>query len=260
MPSSATISTRIGRQQLIVAERGGDGAGVRIIFAAGLDVVAAVAGRFEAVNAHDLISGQPGGQRHASVSAFELIVALRPLRREFEFAFRRGKKVGDHRYIDPLRRRFRLERIARLWRPAIDRRLREHIVVDRQRFAVRAFGVAQLPLRRDLAPIRARGSGVSVVELVIGFQCGVILRHRGAEIYRPGSRLTALRSGRRAKRRRCNDEAGGEQTARAAVYRTDSHSFAACPNRFRLSQILHNRFYDARRAALLPPFCSKCRQ
>ena len=92
----------IGRQQLIVAKRCGNGAGVRIIFAAGLDVVAAVAGRLEAVNTHDLISGQPGGQGHTGVSALELIVALRPLRREFEFAFRRGKKVGDHRHIDPL--------------------------------------------------------------------------------------------------------------------------------------------------------------
>jgi hypothetical protein len=182
------------------------------------------------------------------------------LRREFEFALRRGKKIGDHRHIDSLRRRFRLERIARLRRPAIDRRLIEHIVVNRKRFAVRAFGVAQLPLRRDLAPIRARGGGVSVVELVIGFQRGVILRHRGAEIYRPGWRLTALRSGRRDKRCRCNDEAGGEQTARVAVYRTDSHSVAARPNQFRLSSILHNRFYDARRAALLPPSCSKRRQ
>ena len=246
----------IGRQQLIVAERGGDGASMRIIFAAGLDVVVAVAGCFEAVNAHDLISGQPGRQRHAGVSALELVVALRPLRRELEFAFRRGKKVGDHRHIDPLRRRFGLERIARLWWPAIDRWLNEHVVVDRKRFAVRAFGVAQLPLRRDLAPIRARGGGVSVVELGIGFQCGAILRHRGAGICRSAEQLTALRSGwRRSKHRRCNDQAGSEQIKRFAIYRTDPHPVAALSKLAPFQPLLHSQFYDATRAASLPPSC-----
>src|SRR4029077_21200408 len=45
---------RIGRQQLVVAERGGDGPTMLVVFEPGLDVVTAVSGRLEAVNPDDL--------------------------------------------------------------------------------------------------------------------------------------------------------------------------------------------------------------
>jgi hypothetical protein len=51
---------RIGRQQLVVAERGGDGARRLVVFEPGLHVVTAVAAGLEAVDADDLFFVQAG--------------------------------------------------------------------------------------------------------------------------------------------------------------------------------------------------------
>src|SRR6516162_10674906 len=85
---------RIGRQQLVVAERGGDGATVLVVFETGLDVVISVSSCLETVNPNDLITRQAGGERNFGIGMLEFALALRKSRREFEFLARRGNKVG----------------------------------------------------------------------------------------------------------------------------------------------------------------------
>ena len=113
-----------------------------VVFEPGLDVVSAVSGRLEAVNPDDLLSRQTCCKRHLGIAALELSLALRKSRDEFEFLARGGDEVGDHRYIDPRRRDFGLERMLRLRRAGIDRRLCEHIIGHRNGLAPRALGVA----------------------------------------------------------------------------------------------------------------------
>src|SRR4029077_11224528 len=76
---------RIGRQQLIVAERGGDGATMFVVFEPGLDVVTAVSGGLEAVDPDDLVARQTRGKRDLGIAALELGLALRKPWDEFEF-------------------------------------------------------------------------------------------------------------------------------------------------------------------------------
>src|SRR6202167_3412055 len=81
---------RVGRKQLIVAERGRDRARLLVVFESSLHVVAAVAASFEAVDPHDLIPGQAGRKRRPGISVLELAFAARQVRNEFKFALRRG--------------------------------------------------------------------------------------------------------------------------------------------------------------------------
>ena len=94
---------------MIIAERGGDGAAVLIVFESRLDVVIAVSGRLETVNSHDLVFGQSGRSGSFGIGAFELTVILRQSRAELELLLRGGKKIGDDRHIDRMRRRLRLD-------------------------------------------------------------------------------------------------------------------------------------------------------
>ena len=75
-----------------------------VVFEAGLDVVAAVSGRLETVNAHHLVPGQPGGLRDSGIGLLEFVVALRQPRHELEFLLRGGEKIGDDRHVDRPRR------------------------------------------------------------------------------------------------------------------------------------------------------------
>jgi hypothetical protein len=136
---------RIGRQQLVVAERSGDSARRLVVFESGLHVVTAVAAGLEAVDADDLLLVQPGCEGDLPVGALEFAFALRLARNEFEFLSGGGEKVGDHRHIGPGGRRLflrRLRRIDRLGRAGINRRLGEHIVVDRTALGLRAWRCA----------------------------------------------------------------------------------------------------------------------
>ena len=206
---------RIGRQQLVVAERGGDGATVLVIFEPGFDVVTAVSGRFKAVNPHDLVPRQAGGKRRYGVSALKLGLALRKARDEFELLARRCDKIGDHRHIDRSRRNFGLERIARFRRTGIDRRLRQHIIGQGQRLATGALGIAQLPLIRNQRPVRARCRGIALPRLVVFLERMAVVGHgrSGARRLHQGiGGLAGLRRRRRKARRRHRDrqQCGGQ--------------------------------------------------
>ena len=170
---------RIGRQQLVVAERGGDSARRLVVFEPGLHVVTAVAAGLEAVDADDLFFVQAGREGNLPVGALEFTFALRPARNEFEFLSGGGKKIGDHRHVGPGGRRLllrRLRRIDRFGRAGINRRLGEHIIVERQRFLARALGDALAPFLRNEAPIRLGLGGVSGLRLLIFSKRAAILR------------------------------------------------------------------------------------
>jgi hypothetical protein len=209
LPDSAIELNRVGRQQLIVAERGANGACVFVVFKPGFNVVGAVSGCLEAVDAHHLVPGQPGSERHPGIGAFELVFGLRQQRDELEFVLGRRQKNGDDRHVDRMRRRFRLDRIARPRRPGIDRRLLEHVVVDCERFSVRALGVAQLPLRGDRAPVGVGRRDIGFMRAVILFQQDAILLHRRRSILQ--------RRGLRAQGRRRHGETDRQQIGRAVV-------------------------------------------
>ncbi len=229
-----------------------------VVFKPGLDLVVAVSRRFKSVNSHDLIFGQTSRQRHLGVGAFEFAVVLRQPRNEFEFLLCRGKKIGDHRHIDRPRRRLRLQRILRFRRSGIDRRLIEHVILDRKLLVARALAIAQLPLLGDRTPIRARLGGVNLVRSVIFLQSAAVLGHRRRKIWRGRRLIGMICGGLRSKHCRRKDQTGGEQIAQAAQCRTDRHS--AVPRRpCRIGRVStssprpHIRFCDATRAAMLPP-------
>ena len=210
----------VGRQQLIVAQRRRDRARPLIVFKPRLHVVIAVAAGLEAVDTHDLLFGQPGRQGDAGVSAFEFALALRLKWSKLELALGGCEKVGHHRHVRRGRRRLflRLRRIARFRRAAIDRRLRQHIIVERDLFTARAFRRPQMPLCGNRAPIRLGRGRVARLDLQIFGQSAAILDHRGRKRRRRhcrcGWRVAALgRLG--AKRRRRQSHRCREQTPEA---------------------------------------------
>ena len=98
----------VGGEQLVIAERGGDGAAMFVVFEARFDVVAAVASRLEAVNPHHLVLGQTRSLSDLGIDLFERDVALRRPRHEIELLLRGGDKISDDRDRNAVPRRLRL--------------------------------------------------------------------------------------------------------------------------------------------------------
>ncbi len=67
----------VGRKELIIAKRRRDRAGFFVVFKSGLHIVAAVAAGFEAIDAHNLVPGEPGRQRRPGISALKLAFTVR---------------------------------------------------------------------------------------------------------------------------------------------------------------------------------------
>src|SRR5262249_6431563 len=143
-----------------------------------------------------------GCERDLGVSTLEFAFALRLAGQELEFRLGGGKKIGDHRHVRAGGFRFllrSLRRIERLWRPAIKRRLGEHIIVERQRLPTRALGRAGAPLLTDQAPIGlgfGRKGGLRF--LVLGKRAAVLGDRGGRR--RRSHRGLALLGGLRAGR------------------------------------------------------------
>ena len=149
----------VGGEQLVVADRGRDRAGARPRGAqARLHVVIAVAAGLERIDPHRLLARQAGGQRVAGIGALEVDFGGRPLRHELEMLGGGFQEIGDHRQRLALARRllFLRLRINRPLRTAVDRRLRQHVIVQRNGLTFPALGVAALSLLGDRRPIGPR--------------------------------------------------------------------------------------------------------
>ena len=122
-------------------------------------VIAAAAG-LERIDPYRLLARQPGSRRDTGIGAFELNLACGLLRRPLEILARRLQEIADHwnRLVLPRRPCFRRLRfgIHRPLRPGIDRRLREHVVVERDGEMLAPFGVTATTLLHNRIPISAR--------------------------------------------------------------------------------------------------------
>ena len=208
----------VGGEQLVVADRGRDRAGARPRGAqARLHVVIAGAAGLERIDPHRLLARQARGQRVAGIGALELDFGGRPLRRELELLGGGFQEIGDHRNRLALARRllFLRLRIDRPLRPAIDRRLRQHIIVERNGLAFPPLGVAALSFLRDRRPIGARLLLERGARFLIFFQLAAIFGdrlRRGRLRHRIGGRgreyVRIHRHGRRAREQRERDKSG----------------------------------------------------
>jgi hypothetical protein len=122
---------------------------------AGLQIVAAVAAGLERIDAHRLLAGEAGGGRDLGVGRFEIRFGLRPVRHEIELLGGGLQKFRNrrNRHRRPLRIAGRRHVAGRPRRPGIGRRLRQHIVVDDDRLAGPALGIAHPPLVGDRLPV-----------------------------------------------------------------------------------------------------------
>jgi hypothetical protein len=167
---------------------------------------------------------------HPGVSALEFAFALRRSWNELEFLLCRGEKIRHHRHISHARRRLfiRLRGIARFRRPGINRRLGEHVVVDRNRFVVCALGRAQVALLGDPAPIRRGHGSIFLLRVRVLGQRAAILRHCS----RGGRRIGGQRCHRRfpsvgclsVQHLRRQDDRCRQQISEAAIERRTCQS------------------------------------
>jgi hypothetical protein len=124
----------VGGQQLIIADRGGNGARAAMLDTR-LHIVIAGAAGLERIDPHRLLAGETGRRGDAGIGALELDFAGRPLRRELEMLQGGLHQIGDDRNGLVQARRmlgFGLRRrVDRPLRPAIDRRLGQDIIIER---------------------------------------------------------------------------------------------------------------------------------
>ena len=211
----------VGGEELVVADGGRDRARVRPrMRQARLHVIGAVAAGLERIDPHDLFAGQARCLRLAGIGALEFEIVGRPLRREAIVIGGGFQEIGDDR--DRRARRLGgigLVLILRARRAAIDRRLRQHIVVDADRLAVAALGETGAALVRDRIPIGARLRLIGVARAGIGREPRLIARARRRLGRDP---LGMGRLGRDQRR-------GGEQNARKYESRTALHVVSPRP-------------------------------
>ena len=122
-----------------------------------LHVMIAVAAGLERIDPHRLLARQSGRRGIAGIGALELGLAGRPLRRELKLLGGGLQQVGDDGNIFALATG-RLRLLRRQWvdrplRPDIDRRLRQHIIVERDGLVLAPLGVAAAPLLGDRIPV-----------------------------------------------------------------------------------------------------------
>ena len=104
-----------------------------------------------------MLAREPGGERVACIGALELDLAGRTLRRELIELLRRAQQIGDHGdglSLGAIRGLLRFW-IHRPLRPVIERRMLQHVVIERDLLPAAPLGIATFPLLRDLAPIGA---------------------------------------------------------------------------------------------------------
>ncbi len=145
---------RVGAEKLVVADGGRDRLRVPVRGEPRLRVVFAVAAGLEGVDANRLLAGEAGLRRYLGVGLLEFRLGFRPVGHEVVLPLRRGEELGDCRK----RRRRPLETGARhvtrrARRPAVDRRLLQHVVAEDDRLAVPAFGDAHAALFGDRLPV-----------------------------------------------------------------------------------------------------------
>ena len=112
-------------------------------------MIAGAAG-FERIDAHRLLARQPRGERVAGIGALELDFRRRTLWRELELFGCGLQEIPDDRNRLALPRlRWFGRWIDRPLRPCVERRMGQHIIVERDGLAIPPFGVAATTLLGD---------------------------------------------------------------------------------------------------------------
>ena len=144
---------RVGDQQLIVAERRRQGfcAGARVQ-QAGLQIISTAAAGLERIKAHRKIARHPFSGDRLRVGAVEsLSLARWGVNSKYFCADASISGIVGTYFISAARRRLvRRRRINRPRRPIVDRRLRQHVVIERDLMTATPLALARAPLLGDL--------------------------------------------------------------------------------------------------------------